>query len=121
VRAQLRRSVARAFERVDVLAWPATPAPAPPIESPQVELPSGVQPADFANTRLGGMANLTGVPAASVPVGLTSGNLPAGLQLLAPWRQDERLLDLAELLEQQTGRRHVEAAPPLAEPGYLYR
>jgi Asp-tRNA(Asn)/Glu-tRNA(Gln) amidotransferase A subunit family amidase len=114
VRAALRRSVARAFERVDVLAWPATPAPAPQIENPTVMLPSGPQPADFANTRLGGIANLTGVPATSLPVGLTSEGLPAGLSMLAPWKEDERLLDLAELLEQQTGRRHVDAAPPLA-------
>ena len=113
VRAELRRSVARAFERVDALAWPATPAPAPLIEDPQVDLPSGRVPADAANTRLGGIGNLTGLPASSVPVGLTSNGLPAGLQMLAPWNEDERLLDLAELLEQQTGRRYVDAVPPV--------
>ena len=115
VRAQLRRSVARAFERVDALAWPATPAPAPPIENPTVELPSGRAPADQGNLRQTGFGNLTGLPGISVPVGLHSSGLPAGLQLLAPWNEDERLLDLAELLEQQTGRRHVEVLPPVAE------
>jgi Asp-tRNA(Asn)/Glu-tRNA(Gln) amidotransferase A subunit family amidase len=115
VRAQIRRSMARAFEQVDALIWPTTPAPAPLIEDPTVELPSGRYPADFANVRLGGVANLTGVPAISVPVGLTAEGLPAGLQMLAPWREDERLLDLAELLEQATERRHVEAVPPVAQ------
>jgi Asp-tRNA(Asn)/Glu-tRNA(Gln) amidotransferase A subunit family amidase len=116
VRAQLRRSLARAFEDVDVLAWPTVPAPPPPIEDPRVDLPSGRVPADFGNVRQGGIANLAGVPGISVPCGLTASRLPIALQLLAPWGEDERLLDIAELLEQATDRRHVEAVPPVAEP-----
>jgi Asp-tRNA(Asn)/Glu-tRNA(Gln) amidotransferase A subunit family amidase len=115
VRTQIRRSLADSFERVDVLAWPATPAPAPPIAEPSVDLPSGRYPADFANVRLGGLANLAGVPAVSVPCGLTDRRLPVGLQLLAPWREDERLFDIAELLEQATDRRYVDAEPPVAQ------
>lgn len=115
VRAQIRRSLADAFAQVDALAWPATPAPSPPIADPVVELPSGRYPADFANVRLGGLGNLAGVPAASVPCGLTGERLPIGLQMLAPWREDERLLDLAELLEQTTDRRFVDAAPRIAQ------
>jgi Asp-tRNA(Asn)/Glu-tRNA(Gln) amidotransferase A subunit family amidase len=114
-RALIRRSIAEAFERVDALAWPAVPAPAPPIEDPTVSLPSGQLPADYANVRLGGIGNLTGVPAISVPCGFTGEGLPAGLQVLAPWGADARLLDIAELLEQVTERRHVDAVPPLAQ------
>jgi aspartyl-tRNA(Asn)/glutamyl-tRNA(Gln) amidotransferase subunit A len=113
--AQLRRSLARAFEDVDVLAWPTVPAPPPPIEEPAVDLPSGRVPADFANVRQGGIANLAGIPGISVPCGLTANRLPIALQLLAPWGEDERLLDVAELLEQATDRRHVDAVPPVAE------
>jgi Asp-tRNA(Asn)/Glu-tRNA(Gln) amidotransferase A subunit family amidase len=116
VRAQIRRSLAQSFEQVDILAWPATPAPAPPISEPYVDLPSGRYPADLANVPLGGVANLAGVPAISVPCGLTSRRLPVGLQFLAPWREDERLLDVAELLEQATDRQHVDATPPVAQP-----
>jgi Asp-tRNA(Asn)/Glu-tRNA(Gln) amidotransferase A subunit family amidase len=115
VRGQLRRSLARAFEDVDVLAWPTVPAPPPPIEDPRVDLPSGRVPADFGNVRQGGIANLAGVPGISVPCGLSADRLPIALQLLAPWGEDERLLDVAELLEQATDRRHVEAVPPVAE------
>jgi aspartyl-tRNA(Asn)/glutamyl-tRNA(Gln) amidotransferase subunit A len=115
VRGQLRRSLARAFENVDVIAWPTIPAPAPPIEDPAVELPSGRVPADYANVRQGGIANLAGTPAISVPCGLTADRLPIALQLLAPWGEDERLLDVAELLEQATERRHVDAVPPVAQ------
>jgi Asp-tRNA(Asn)/Glu-tRNA(Gln) amidotransferase A subunit family amidase len=81
-----------------------------------VELPSGRVPADYANVRQGGIANLAGIPAISVPCGLTAARLPISLQLLAPWGEDERLLDAAELLEQVTDRRHVDAVPPIAEP-----
>jgi Asp-tRNA(Asn)/Glu-tRNA(Gln) amidotransferase A subunit family amidase len=116
VRAQLRRSLAAAFEDVDVLAWPTVPAPPPPIDDPSVELPSGRVPADYANVRQGGLGNLAGVPAISVPCGLTGERLPVALQLLAPWGDEERLLDVAELLEQATDRRHVDALPPVAEP-----
>lgn len=115
VRAQLRRSLARAFEHVDVLAWPMVPAPAPPIEDPRVQLPSGEVPADYANVRQGGIGNLTGVPALSAPCGFTRHNLPVALHLVAHWREDERLLDVAELLEQATERRFVDAVPPLAQ------
>jgi aspartyl-tRNA(Asn)/glutamyl-tRNA(Gln) amidotransferase subunit A len=115
VRAQLRRSLAHAFEVVDVLAWPMVPAPAPPIEDPTVRLPSGSVPADYANVRYGGIGNLSGVPALSAPCGLTREGLPIGLHLVSHWRENERLLDVAELLEQATDRRWVDAVPPVAQ------
>jgi aspartyl-tRNA(Asn)/glutamyl-tRNA(Gln) amidotransferase subunit A len=115
VRALIRRSLATLFEQFDLLAWPSLPAPAPPIEDPTVTLPSGDYPADYANVRLGGVANLAGVPALSVPCGFTRSGLPIGLQLLAPWGEDARLLDAAALLEEATERRYVDAAPPLGK------
>src|SRR6266498_2531075 len=105
----LFRSMAALFDEFDLLAWPSLPAPAPPIEDPTVRLPSGKYPADFANVRLGGIANLAGVPALSVPCGFTRSRLPIGLQLLAPWGEESRLLDVAELLERTTERRYVDA------------
>jgi Asp-tRNA(Asn)/Glu-tRNA(Gln) amidotransferase A subunit family amidase len=98
VRAHLRHQIALAFEFADVLAWPASPAPPPPVDAPMVELPSGVSPADPPNLRQALLGNLTGVPGISVPVGEAAG-LPVGLQLLAPWGEEARLLDAAEHLE----------------------
>ena len=115
VRAQLRRSLASAFEAVDVLAWPMVPAPSPPIEDPTVQLPSGRVPADYANVHHGGICNLAGVPALSAPCGFTAAGLPVGLHLVAHWRDNERLLDVAALLEQATERAFVDAVPPLAQ------
>jgi Asp-tRNA(Asn)/Glu-tRNA(Gln) amidotransferase A subunit family amidase len=114
VRSLLRREVARAFAGCDVLAWPTVPAPAPPIEHPTVELPSGRAPADPGNLRQTGFGNLTGIPGISLPVGLHTSGLPMALQLQAPWREEARLFDAAEHLEEATGREFVDAAPPLA-------
>jgi aspartyl-tRNA(Asn)/glutamyl-tRNA(Gln) amidotransferase subunit A len=113
-RSMMRRSLAAAFADVDVIAWPAVPAPAPPLDNPTVELPSGPHAADWANSRAGGIANLTGIPGISMPVGLSSEGLPLALQLLGPWGADELLLDAAEALERATGREHVEARPAIA-------
>jgi len=113
VRTLMRHRVAAVFEDVDVIAWPTVPAVAPLLQAPLVELPSGMLTADQANVRGAGLANLTGIPALSVPVGLADG-LPIGLQLQAAWGRDELLLDAAEALERASGRRWVESLPPLA-------
>jgi aspartyl-tRNA(Asn)/glutamyl-tRNA(Gln) amidotransferase subunit A len=112
VRTLARQQLAEVFDEVDVIAWPTVPAVAPPLEAPLVELPSGTLTADAANVRGGALANLTGIPAISVPVGSSEG-LPVGLQLQAAWGRDELLLDAAEALEGANGRRWVEAVPPL--------
>jgi Asp-tRNA(Asn)/Glu-tRNA(Gln) amidotransferase A subunit family amidase len=114
IRTLMRRRIAALFERVDLLAWPTVPAVAPPLEAPLVELPSGTLTADQANVRGAGLANLTGIPAISVPVGLGAAGPPIALQLQAAWGGDELLLDAAEALERANGRRWVEALPPLA-------
>jgi Asp-tRNA(Asn)/Glu-tRNA(Gln) amidotransferase A subunit family amidase len=110
VRALARRTLAELFERVDVLAWPATPAVAPPLDDPTVALPSGVTSADPSNARQGTIANLTGIPGISMPVGFDDG-MPVGLQLLGPWGSDALLLDCAEALERATDREFVELRP----------
>jgi Asp-tRNA(Asn)/Glu-tRNA(Gln) amidotransferase A subunit family amidase len=114
VRTLMRRRLATLFEQVDVIAWPTIPAPAPPLDSPVVELPSGHLGADQANVRGAALANLTGIPSISVPVGLSTEGLPLALQLQAAWGRDDLLLDAAEALERANGRRWVEARSPLA-------
>ncbi len=114
VRAMMRRRLAQAFETVDVIVWPTVPAVAPPLEAPLVELPSDTLTADQANVRGAGLANLTGIPSISVPVGLSGDEMPIGLQLQAAWGRDGLLLDAAEALERASERRWVESLPPLA-------
>ncbi|HWB69847.1 MAG TPA: amidase family protein [Solirubrobacterales bacterium] len=115
IRTLMRHRVAELFEQVDVIAWPTVPAVAPPLQAPLVELPSGTHSADQANVRGAALANLTGIPAASLPVGLSPDGLPIALQLQAAWGRDALLLDAAEALEGANERRWVQALPPLAE------
>lgn len=115
LRTAARHRLAALFEEVDAIAWPTVPAPAPPLEAPLVELPSGTLTADQANVRGAGLANLTGIPAISVPVGLSAEGLPIALQLQAAWGRDGLLLDAAEALERASGRRWVESLPSLAQ------
>jgi Asp-tRNA(Asn)/Glu-tRNA(Gln) amidotransferase A subunit family amidase len=114
IRALLRRELQQAFERVDVIAWPTVPAPAPPIADPTVELPSGRIAADPANVLQSGVANLAGIPGITVPVGTHSSGLPMALQLQAAWGREPALLDAAEHFERATERRFVDAVPPIA-------
>jgi Asp-tRNA(Asn)/Glu-tRNA(Gln) amidotransferase A subunit family amidase len=110
VRAKVRRDLAKLFDGIDLLAWPTVPAVAPSLIEPMIELPSGTVSADAGNGRQGVIANLTGVPGVSVPVGL-DGGMPVALQLLATWGADALLLDAAEALERATEREFVELRP----------
>lgn len=103
-RTLLRRRLAELFEQADVLVWPTVPAPAPPLDRPRVTLPSGTVAADLANLRSVGLANLTGIPAITVPCGTTRSGLPVGLMLHARWGREDVLLSAAERLEQLADR-----------------
>jgi len=114
VRAAVRYSLAAAFDTVDFLAWPTSPAVAPLLEDTWVDLPSGRIPVDVPNVRQASIANLAGIPGISLPVGLSTSNLPLGLQLLGPWGSESRLLDAAEHMERVSEREFVNLLPPLA-------
>ena len=46
-----------------------------------------------------GVANMTGQPAVSIPFGSTAGNLPLGVQLVAPYAREDLLLRVAAQVE----------------------
>jgi aspartyl-tRNA(Asn)/glutamyl-tRNA(Gln) amidotransferase subunit A len=46
-------------------------------------------------------ANLAGIPAISVPCGISESRLPIGLQIMAPWNHETSLLQLAGMYEQK--------------------
>lgn len=60
------------------------------------------------------LANLTGVPAISLPLYWTPQGLPLGVQFVAPFGREDRLLQLAGQLEQ--ARPWAHRRPPLAGP-----
>jgi aspartyl-tRNA(Asn)/glutamyl-tRNA(Gln) amidotransferase subunit A len=100
--AQLRRGIAVLFRRIDVLATPTVPVPAPRLlDYPQTfdEVLAWEAASMLRNTR---PFNGLGIPTVTVPCGRTDANLPIGLQLAAgPW-QERRALALALAYESAT-------------------
>jgi aspartyl-tRNA(Asn)/glutamyl-tRNA(Gln) amidotransferase subunit A len=82
-----------AFTQYDGLIGPTAPTPAFKLDRQNHD------PLDmYLNDVMTVSANLVGIPSISIPLG-TTGNLPFGLQIMAPQRQDSRLLGLADAVE----------------------
>ncbi|MGH7128135.1 MAG: amidase family protein, partial [Planctomycetaceae bacterium] len=97
VRRLIRQDFDRAFQRVDIIAGPVTPAPAFRLGE-LIDDPLAMYLSDIYTIS----ANLAGIPGVSVPCGFSSGGLPIGLQLLAPPFEEERLLRAARMYERET-------------------
>lgn len=82
------------FEKYDVLMGPVSPTPAFKLGENAAD-PVKMYLADVMTVP----ASLAGLPAVSVPAGMTSDNLPVGLQLIGARRGDALLLALAKSLE----------------------
>lgn len=93
VRALIKKDFETVFERVDALITPTTPTVA--FKLGEKQDPLSMYLADIFTVS----ANLAGIPAISLPVGLNSEHLPIGLQILGPQRADERVLFLAQEIE----------------------
>ena len=93
VRTLISRDFSAAFDDVDVLVSPTTPTEAFPLGA-RVDDPVAMYAADLCTLP----ASLAGVPAISVPCGLSDG-LPVGLQIMAPALADDRCYKVAAALE----------------------
>lgn len=85
----------RAWESFDLLVSPTAPSTAFRIGEKGEEI-SGMYTSDDCTCP----ANLAGIPALSMPCGLSEG-LPVGLQIMAPRFAEQRLLNVAHTLEQE--------------------
>jgi aspartyl-tRNA(Asn)/glutamyl-tRNA(Gln) amidotransferase subunit A len=96
VRALIRKDYDEAFTRVDVVALPT---------SPTVAFRLGARTADPIQMYLSDVftaaANLAGLPAISMPCGLTREKLPVGLQLTARPFDEGTLLRAADVMERR--------------------
>jgi aspartyl-tRNA(Asn)/glutamyl-tRNA(Gln) amidotransferase subunit A len=85
----------QAFQQVDFLLTPTTPSAAFGLEdSPKDPVTM------YLNDIYTVTVNLAELPAISVPAGLNSDGLPLGLQLIGPKLSEQRLLDVASVLEE---------------------
>jgi aspartyl-tRNA(Asn)/glutamyl-tRNA(Gln) amidotransferase subunit A len=113
VRTLIQRDFDAAFATADVLVSPTAPTTAFPLGE-KLDDPLAMYLNDVATIP----ANLAGVPGMSLPSGLADEDgLPAGIQLIAPARQDERLYRVGAALEalllDQWGGPVLDRAPEL--------
>jgi len=94
VRRLVQQDYFKAFADVDLLIGPVTPHPA--FErGAMVDDPLAMYMADIFTIG----ANLAGIPAISLPAGMTDNGLPVGVQLLGPVLGEEKLLRASRMLE----------------------
>jgi amidase len=107
--AQLNRS--RLFDNTvgflrdfDVIACPVVGVMPGPVEEEYPTEVDGVPLKDYISwLRFSYLATTVGLPAISVPVGLTRDGIPIGLQLIGHHRGEARLLAVARAVEIATG------------------
>jgi aspartyl-tRNA(Asn)/glutamyl-tRNA(Gln) amidotransferase subunit A len=99
VREILQKKMTDIFDTFDVLAAPSLPVTATPIDA-NLETTLGFSDA------LGGIGNLCGLPALSVPCGLTDKHLPVGLQFIARAGDDFAVILAGRTFQSHTDWHH---------------
>lgn len=95
VRTKIINDFKEAFSKVDFLMGPVSPKTAWDIG--EVEDPLAMYLLDIMTVAV----SMAGLPAISIPCGAAYG-MPVGLQLIAPYKHDAQLLDLAKLYERSS-------------------
>jgi len=104
-RARMQRAVGAWFERYDAVLAPVTAVPAIPhdhtgsLPTRSIDVDGAALPYAHQFDRIA-LATALHLPAISAPAGQTAAGLPVGAQLIAPIDREDRLLDLADALEQ---------------------
>jgi aspartyl-tRNA(Asn)/glutamyl-tRNA(Gln) amidotransferase subunit A len=93
VRQLLVKFMENVFATYDFVIMPTTPSTAPTIGDKEKD-PIAVYMSDIYTV----LANLTGIPAISIPLATHSNGMPFGIQILAAAKQDANLLQFAKSL-----------------------
>ena len=101
VRTLIARDFAAAFERVDCLLAPIAPSAAFAIDDK-----SDDPVAMYLNDVFTVPANLAGLPALSVPAGLSADGLPLGLQVIGRAFDEATVLRVAQIVERAADFKH---------------
>lgn len=107
-RTLIKRTFDQAFEKYDLILGPTAPTAAPRL---------GESLMDPIKMYLGDVytisANLAGLPAMSIPCGMSSGGLPIGLQLIGNCFEEKKMIRAAYTFEQTFGC--AKPAPAMTE------
>lgn len=90
IRTLIRNDFDKAFKEVDVILGPTTPSAAFKLNEKKGD-PINMYLSDIYTIAV----NLAGLPALSIPAGLTDNNLPIGMQLIGNHFTEEKLLNVA--------------------------
>lgn len=101
------------FNQVDMIVTPSTACLAPKIDKEALSHGKSMPVITGKLVRHVSLANLTGNPAISCPIGLSSEGLPVGLQFIGKWYDENTLLQVAWALEKSS---HF----PPTKPGIFY-
>ncbi len=99
LRRAMRREFGKVWREVDCLVVPTTPHTAPRIGQTTVRFDGRDEDARLAATRLVRGINVLGLPALSMPCGLSSSGLPMGLQIIGPAFEEALILRVGAALE----------------------
>jgi amidase len=114
LRGKLFARMAAFFERYDVLLAPVSQVPPFPVEQEWVTEVDGTAMSSYIEwMRSCSRVSATGCPALAVPAAFTAGGLPLGVQLVGPYRQERRLLQIGLAFERLLGAGN--RRPPLVE------
>ena len=109
-RTELFNRVGEFFQQYDFLLCPTTQVLPFDVDTPWVREIDGVEMADYLSWMQScAQLTVTSCPALSLPVGFSANGLPIGAQLVAPIREDLKLLRFAKALE---GELSSAAQPP---------
>ncbi len=102
VRTLITQDFLKAFEEVDLILTPVSPTPPFKIGE-KIADPLQMYLSDIFTIPV----NLAGVPGLSLPIGLTSNDLPVGLQIIGPHFKDELVLSLAYQIEKEVNTKFI--------------
>jgi aspartyl-tRNA(Asn)/glutamyl-tRNA(Gln) amidotransferase subunit A len=99
VRRKFRIEFDKLWNDIDCLLTPTTPNTAPGIGEETVRLGGREEDTRLATTRLVRGINVLGLPALSMPCGLSAAGLPVGLQILGAAFDEATILKVGAALE----------------------
>lgn len=117
VRGAMSLRVKALFERFDVILAPVNSVPAfphdhKPIMRRKLACSGGQTIPYTANLQWISLATALKLPATAIPAGATTTGLPVGAQLIGPHGADERVIGIAEGIEEALGGLYVPPPPP---------
>lgn len=101
-RAAIKQAFNRALRDVDVLVTPTQPSTALKIGQKVSKIKSREESVFGVSARFCAPFNISGLPAASVPCGLSSEDLPIGLQIVGKAFDEATVLKVADAYERRT-------------------